>query len=101
MRLLRDGLTCRAQLTQLPPRREGEPTLWAIGIDGESPLKRREHVGPDGGAGHGGPAERRGAAEPGEVGGGGAERSIAGGPGGLLPEYEGGQQTKVALFKPP
>ena len=38
----RDGLTWQAQLTQLPPHREGQPTLWAIGIDGESPLRRRE-----------------------------------------------------------
>ena len=40
--LLRDGLTRKARLTQLPPHEEGAPTLWAIGLDGESPLKRRE-----------------------------------------------------------
>eukprot|EP00439_Symbiodinium_sp_Y106_P079581 s352_g18.t1 len=40
--LLRDGLTRKARLTQLPPHEEGAPTLWAIGLDVESPLKRRE-----------------------------------------------------------
>ena len=35
-------MTRKARLTQLPPHEEGAPTLWAIGIDGESPLKRRE-----------------------------------------------------------
>ena len=40
--LLRDGLTRRAQLTQLPAHEEGGPRLWAIGIDGESPLMRRD-----------------------------------------------------------
>ena len=28
--LLRDGLTRKAKLTQLPPHQEGEPTRWAI-----------------------------------------------------------------------
>ena len=32
--LLRDGLTRKAK--QLPPHREGEPTLWAIGFEGGS-----------------------------------------------------------------
>ena len=37
--LLRDGLTRKAKLTQLPPHQEGEPTLWAIGFEGKSPLR--------------------------------------------------------------
>ena len=40
--LLRDGLTRKAKLTQLPPHREGEPTLWAIGFEGKSPLRLAE-----------------------------------------------------------
>ena len=36
--LLRNGR--KAKLTQLPPVREGDPLLWAIGLDGASPLKR-------------------------------------------------------------
>ena len=32
--LLKDGLTRKAKLTQLPPHEEGQPTLWAIGIEG-------------------------------------------------------------------
>ena len=42
--LLRNGLTRKAKLTQLPPVREGDPLLWAIGLDGASPLKRPEAV---------------------------------------------------------
>ena len=38
--LLRDGLTRKAKLTQLPPHRE--PTLWAIGFEGKSPLRLAE-----------------------------------------------------------
>ena len=30
------------KLTQLPPHQEGQPTLWAIGIEGASPLRLRE-----------------------------------------------------------
>ena len=37
--ILRGGLTRKAKLTQLPPYREGEPTLWAIGFEGKSPLR--------------------------------------------------------------
>ena len=40
--LLRDGLTRKAKLTQLPPHQEGEPTLWAIGFEGKSPLRLPE-----------------------------------------------------------
>ena len=40
--LLRDGLTRKAKLTQLPPHQEGEPTLWAIGFEGKSPLRLAE-----------------------------------------------------------
>ena len=40
--LLRDGLTRKAKLTQLPPHQEGEPTLWAIGFEGKSPLQLAE-----------------------------------------------------------
>ena len=36
------GLTRKAKLTQLPPHREGEPTLWAIGFEGKSPLRLPE-----------------------------------------------------------
>ena len=32
--LLDNGLTRKAKLTQLPPHEEGQPTLWAIGIEG-------------------------------------------------------------------
>ena len=42
--LLRNGLTRKAKLTQLPPVREDDPLLWAIGLDGASPLKRPEAV---------------------------------------------------------
>ena len=35
--LLKDGLTRKAKLTQLPPHEEGQPSLWAIGIEGASP----------------------------------------------------------------
>ena len=40
--LLKDGLTRKAKLTQLPPHEEGQPTLWAIGIEGPSPLRLPE-----------------------------------------------------------
>ena len=40
--LLRDGFTRKAKLTQLPPHQEGEPTLWAIGFEGKSPLRLPE-----------------------------------------------------------
>ena len=40
--LLQDGLTRKAKLTQLPPHEEGQPTLWAIGIEGKSPLRLPE-----------------------------------------------------------
>ena len=40
--LLDNGLTRKAKLTQLPPHEEGQPTLWAIGIGGPSPLRLRE-----------------------------------------------------------
>ena len=40
--LLKDGLTRKAKLTQLPPHEEGQPTLWAIGIEGDSPLRLPE-----------------------------------------------------------
>ena len=40
--LLKDGLTRKAKLTQLPPHEEGQPTLWAIGIEGKSPLRLPE-----------------------------------------------------------
>ena len=40
--LLKDGLTRKAKLTQLPPHEEGQPTLWAIGVDGASPLRLPE-----------------------------------------------------------
>ena len=40
--LLQDGLTTKAKLTQLPPHQEGEPTLWAIGFEGKSPLQLAE-----------------------------------------------------------
>ena len=40
--LLRDGLTRKAKLTQLPPHQEGEHTLWAIGFEGKSPLRLPE-----------------------------------------------------------
>ena len=40
--LLRDGLTRKAKLTQLPPHQEGERTLWAIGFEGKSPLRLPE-----------------------------------------------------------
>ena len=40
--LLNDGLTRKAKLTQLPPHEEGQPTLWAIGIEGPSPLRLPE-----------------------------------------------------------
>ena len=42
--LLRNGLTRKAKLAHLPPVREGDPLLWAIGLDGASPLKRRRHT---------------------------------------------------------
>ena len=42
--LLRNGLTRKAKLTQLPPVREDDPLLWAIGLDGASPLERPEAV---------------------------------------------------------
>ena len=42
--LLRNGLTRKAKLMQLPLVREGDPLLWAIGLDGASPLKRPEAV---------------------------------------------------------
>ena len=32
----------KAKLAHLPPVREGDPLLWAIGLDGASPLKRPE-----------------------------------------------------------
>ena len=38
--LLRDGLTRKAKLTQLPPQ-EGEPTLWAIGSRASPPCGSR------------------------------------------------------------
>ena len=34
--LLDRGPTRKAKLTQLPPRREGEPSLWAVGLEGAS-----------------------------------------------------------------
>eukprot|EP00439_Symbiodinium_sp_Y106_P042391 s8192_g5.t1 len=37
--LLKDGLTRKAKLVKLPPHQEGEPGLWAIGLEGASPLK--------------------------------------------------------------
>ena len=40
--LLKDGLTRKAKLTQLPPHEEGQPALWAIGIEGPSPLRLPE-----------------------------------------------------------
>ena len=40
--LLRDGFTRKAKLTQLPPHQQGEPTLWAIGFEGKSPLRLPE-----------------------------------------------------------
>ena len=40
--LLRDGLTRKAKLTQLPPHHNSEPTLWAIGFEGKSPLRLAE-----------------------------------------------------------
>ena len=40
--LLQDGLTRKAKLTQLPPHEEGQPTLWAIGLEGKSPLRLPE-----------------------------------------------------------
>ena len=40
--LLDNGLTRKAKLTQLPPHEEGQPTLWAIGIEGNSPLRLPE-----------------------------------------------------------
>ena len=41
-RLLKDGLTRKAKLTQLEPHEEGQPSLWAIGIEGASPLRLPE-----------------------------------------------------------
>ena len=40
--LLDNGLTREAKLTQLPPHEEGQPPLWAIGIEGPSPLRLPE-----------------------------------------------------------
>ena len=40
--LLKGGLTRKAKVTQLPPHEEGQPTLWAIGIEGASPLRLPE-----------------------------------------------------------
>ena len=59
-------------------------------------------AGPDERAGRGGPARRRGQAdpgtqakEPGEVGSRGAQRPAAGGPGGLQPEHAGAEQVRA------
>ena len=41
-RLRATGLNRKAKLTQLPPHEEGQPTLWAIGIEGPSPLRLPE-----------------------------------------------------------
>ena len=40
--LLRDGLTRKAKLVKLPPHEEGKPGLWAIGLEGSSPLRLPE-----------------------------------------------------------